>query len=56
MITFWEKNHCFKKTRRFEQEVNLHFSPFGAQIDPPKKGQEGKTGPVVRTRLSTFEK
>ena len=53
---FLGKEALFKKTRRFDQEVNLHFSTNGIELDPKKAGGKITHGPGVRTRLSTFEK
>ena len=53
---FLGKEALFKKTRRFDQEVNLHFSTNGIELDPKKAGGKIAHGPGLRTRLSTFEK
>ena len=53
---FLGKEALFKKTRRFDQEVNLHFSTNGIELDPKKTGGKITHGPGVRTPISTFEK
>ena len=57
MIICSNKSHVnAKKQKQKRQEVNVHFSTFGAKKDPEKTGGKSEHCTGSRTSLSTLEK